>query len=70
MNVLEFNRAVASNLISMYRMERALQQQRQEKAADETHSRDLQLAEIERENQRAIRMAQSAIASSSLDLLA
>ncbi|MBL8088192.1 MAG: hypothetical protein JNM85_09010 [Chthonomonas sp.] len=71
MNVMAFNRAVASNLISMYRIERTLQRSRvSEEAAQISEDRRRKLAEIEQQNARAIRVAQSAIMSSSLDVLA
>lgn len=70
MNVLAFNRAVASNLVSMVRVERTIQRQQLSEAARDESERQKQLAEIERENARAIRVAQSAIMGSSFDLRA
>jgi hypothetical protein len=68
MTISLFNRAVATSLVSLYRTEKEIRvRQTQE---DDLSSRDRHLlAQVELENARAIRLAQSAMAGASLDIL-
>jgi hypothetical protein len=68
MTISLFNRAVATSLVSLYRTEKEIRVRQMQE--DDLSSRDRHLlAQVELENARAIRLAQSAMAGASLDIL-
>lgn len=70
MTINAFKSAVVSNLISMASLERQLNQESiMGGGQDGEKSRAIELARVQRENERAIRMAQAALMGTSLDIM-